>query len=50
MTDTKNDRREDEFSSIILSPQKYLKDYEGFDFDEAFTDSELEEITNAMVV
>lgn len=32
----------------MKSPQKFLKTFEGFDFDEAFTDHELEQITNAM--
>lgn len=31
-----------------LTPQKFLETFEGFDFDEAFTDNELEHITNAM--
>lgn len=31
-----------------LTPQKFLETFEGFDFDEAFTDHELEQITNAM--
>jgi hypothetical protein len=31
-----------------MTPQQALDKFEGFDFDEAFTDHELEQITNAM--
>jgi len=37
-----------EVKDEIKSPEKIMKEYEGFDFDEAFTDHELEHIWNAM--
>lgn len=44
---TMNEKQIDKAATPV-SPQKFLETYEGFDFDEAFTDNELEHITNAM--